>query len=376
MAIILVALPARDFDPTEAGVPWKYLAHLGHQFVFATPDGKPATADPMMVTGERLGILSPLLRANTDGRNAYAEMIASSEFQHPIGWSSIRTKSFDAIILPGGHAKGMRPYLESTLLQARLLEFFQANKIVGAICHGVVLAARTKLADGDSILRGRKTTALTAMMELSAWRMTSFYLGDYYRTYPETVEDEVRHALTTPKDFISGPVSLTRDRAGNTSIGFVVRDGNYLSARWPGDAHRFAETLHAMLSERTSLMLEISHQFPNDADGDVLRSLVERGVDLTKPRIIDFYCYARDELTAQSIVDDLTQLGYACRISLDEETEEPEERQSVYASRSIVPSYKTVIEIQSELDLLLRRYETVCDGWGTLVDPSDPNPKL
>jgi len=27
-----------------------------------------------------------------------------------------------------------------------------------------------------------------------------------------------------------------------------VRDGNYLSARWPGDAHRFAHELAAMLA--------------------------------------------------------------------------------------------------------------------------------
>jgi len=31
-----------------------------------------------------------------------------------------------------------------------------------------------------------------------------------------------------------------------------VRDGNYLSARWPGDAHRFAGEFAAMLSERQS----------------------------------------------------------------------------------------------------------------------------
>ena len=29
--------------------------------------------------------------------------------------------------------------------------------------------------------------------------------------------------------------------------GFTVRDGNWLSARWPGDAHRFASEFVAML---------------------------------------------------------------------------------------------------------------------------------
>jgi len=29
----------------------------------------------------------------------------------------------------------------------------------------------------------------------------------------------------------------------------VVRDGNYLSARWPGDVHRFAREFSAMFAK-------------------------------------------------------------------------------------------------------------------------------
>jgi hypothetical protein len=36
---------------------------------------------------------------------------------------------------------------------------------------------------------------------------------------------------------------LRRDSDTDPSAGFVVRDGNYISARWPGDAHRFADAL-------------------------------------------------------------------------------------------------------------------------------------
>jgi protease I len=36
------------------------------------------------------------------------------------------------------------------------------------------------------------------------------------------------------------------DAPERLGIGFTVRDGNYLSARWPGDAHRFAGDLAAM----------------------------------------------------------------------------------------------------------------------------------
>lgn len=33
----------------------------------------------------------------------------------------------------------------------------------------------------------------------------------------------------------------------NNKVGFVSEDGNYISARWSGDAHRFAEVICARL---------------------------------------------------------------------------------------------------------------------------------
>lgn len=247
MAKILMPLPARDFDPTETGVPWRVLTERGHAIVFATPEGEPGAADPLMVTGKGLGLLAPFLRANAGGQAAYAAMTASAAFRTPLPYAAIRVEDFDAILLPGGHAKGMRPYLESPLLQGHVAAFFAAGKPVGAICHGVVLAARSKAASGASVLHGRKTTALTRQMEMTAWRLTALTLGDYYRTYPETVEDEVRAALARADDFVQGPTSLTRDSMERVERGFTVRDRNYLSARWPGDAHRFAVEFDGMV---------------------------------------------------------------------------------------------------------------------------------
>ncbi len=249
MAKILMPLPARGFDPTETGVPWRVLTERGHDVVFATPDGEPGAADPLMVTGRGLGFLAPFLRANADGQAAYAAMTASGAFRVPLPYAAIRPEDFDAILLPGGHAKGMRPYLESPVLQGHVATFFAGDKPVGAICHGVVLAARSKTPSGASVLRGAKTTALTRQMEMTAWRLTALTLGDYYRTYPLTVEDEVRAALAQADDFVHGPMSLTRDSLARLERGFVVRDGNYLSARWPGDAHKFAVEIDLMVRE-------------------------------------------------------------------------------------------------------------------------------
>jgi protease I len=252
MATVLIPLPSRDFDPTETGVPWRLLTARGHRVLFATPDGRPGEADPKMVTGAGLGILAPLLKADANGREAYLQMTRSNEFQKPIAYGEIAAANCDALLLPGGHAPGMRPYLESVPLQAHVAECIERGKPVAAICHGVLLAARSRDQQGRSVLYGRRTTALTKSMELTAWNLTRVYLGDYYRTYPVTVEDEVRAALGNSGEFITGPMPVRRDSAARLDIGFTVRDGTYLSARWPGDAHRFGSEFAAMLSERQS----------------------------------------------------------------------------------------------------------------------------
>lgn len=247
MPTVLIPLPARDFDPTEAAVPWRVLTALGHTVKFATPDGLPGAADERMLTGRGLSILAPLLMADANGRGAYAEMLRNAAFMKPGRHTDQRIEDFDGLLLPGGHAAGMRPYLESRELQALVATAFALGKPVGAICHGVVLASRACKADGHSVLHGRRTTALTQQMELSAWALTALWLGRYYRTYPVTVQAEVSAALARPEDFIAGPVSTKRDTPTRLDIGFTVRDGQYLSARWPGDAHRFANEFATML---------------------------------------------------------------------------------------------------------------------------------
>jgi protease I len=246
VATILMPLPRWDFDPSETGIPWRMLTARGHFFVVATPDGAPGEADPLMVTGAGLGLLAPVLKADRNGLAAYQALQASPEFRSPIAYDAIGATRFDAILLPGGHAKGMREYLESPVLQAIVAAAFAAGKPVGAICHGVVLAARAQAADGRSVLHGRRSTALLRSQELLAWTLTRLWLGDYYRTYPQTVEDEVTAALASQADFERGPTSVTRDTPDRPD-GFAVIDGNYVSARWPGDVHRFSLAFDSVL---------------------------------------------------------------------------------------------------------------------------------
>jgi putative intracellular protease/amidase len=283
---ILTVLPQRDFDPSEAAVTWKMLAEAGHKIQFATPDGQAASADPLMLSGEALDLwgkipllrnfklLGLLLRANADARRAYALMRSDPEFLQPVPYANLRVADYDALVLPGGHwARGMRQYLEDANLWTFVANFFDADKPVAAICHGVVLAARSQSArTGKSVLHGRKTTALTWSLESSAWSMMKYFGRvwdpDYYRTYREvgaeprgyrSVQAEVSRALAAPADFLDVPAQapnhfrktsgMFRDSIKDSRPAWVVRDRRYVSARWPGDVHQFAATFAAVLAE-------------------------------------------------------------------------------------------------------------------------------
>lgn len=244
---VLIPLPAYDFDPTEVAVP--FLALQQHEIVFATPQGQRPQVDPVMLTGKGLGLLAPLLMADTHGRTAFTQLEQAAPYQQPLSWEQIRTEDYDALLLPGGHAPGMRTYLESDKLQQVVSQFMQANKPVAAICHGMVLLARSRSANSvQSVLSGRHVCALPKLSELLAWNLTRAWMGNYYRTYPQlTVEEEVRSAVGASGKVETGPLTLVRDSPDKFNCGFTIRDGNLLTARWPGDAHKFAAEFCQMI---------------------------------------------------------------------------------------------------------------------------------
>lgn len=291
MLPVLILLSQEGFDPSEAAIPWLALKRAGIPVMFATPAGKVAAADPLMVAGEGLDLWSWLpgfkrvklvgwfLGANRQAREAYAEMMRDSHYLHPLSYDAVRVCDYSGLLLPGGHAKPIRAYLESEEVQRIAQEFFVAakdgmgHKPVAAICHGVLVLARSRRDDGRSLLHGRRVTALTWPLEKKAWqvaRFSRFWEPLYYRTYPEaateplgyrSTEAEITRALAQPGDFLSVPPDaddyrrktdgLHRDTPQDSRPAWVVEDGNLVTARWPGDVNKFAEVFIASLQRYT-----------------------------------------------------------------------------------------------------------------------------
>ena len=243
MAKILIILPEFDYDPTEVALPWLVWTDAGHKMTFATERGQPSYADPITLTGEGLPLIASSLKARAEAEQAYDRMIASDAFLKPITWAKAQAKYYDALHFPGGHAPGMKGYCESAEVFRLAKEAFAANQPVSAICHGVLPLARA------GVLKGRRTTALTHIQEEIAVRLTNRALSGHYRTYPVSVETEVWQRIGKTGTFERGGLFPRYAGRKNPNAGFVVRDGNYLSARWPGDAWTLAVRLNELLAQ-------------------------------------------------------------------------------------------------------------------------------
>jgi protease I len=251
---ILFPLPSSDFDPTESSIPWRTLVDAGHQVTFATPDGQPAHADDRILTGRGFALWKIFLQARFHARMLYGQMETCQAFQHPISYNELNANDYDGILLTGGHAPGMKTYLESKQVQRVIVDHMRAGKPVGAICHGVLAAARARDPETRrSVLYGKKSTCLLESQELTAWAMTAAWLGSYYRTYHQTVQHEVTQALESPQDFVAGPFSILRESPDNPKVGFAIRDQNYVSARYFVDSYRFADLFLAVVNEHAPL---------------------------------------------------------------------------------------------------------------------------
>ncbi|KIM23658.1 hypothetical protein M408DRAFT_332258 [Serendipita vermifera MAFF 305830] len=248
MTRVAICLPDYGFDPTEAAIPFEYLTNKGWDIEIITQDGKEPQCDQRMISG----MLSTVMGAKPPAKAAYQLLSSSTSFKNPKAWTTVGFSllDYDVLILPGGHDKGVKQIIENESLRLHLAEFFpltkdvpddlnRKKKVCGAICHGVMVLAWAKDPAGKSLLYDRKTTTLPEHLEKMAYVMTAPVLGDYYRTYPGKYTAGL--VQETPEQYVAGPFNLTASYAPECA--HVVCDERYISARWPGDAHKWSETI-------------------------------------------------------------------------------------------------------------------------------------
>ncbi len=101
--------------------------------------------------------------------------------------------------------------------------------------------------------------------------------------------------------------------------------------------------------------------YPDDSDGDALRSIEAQGNDMSASMEIDFPVLFPSEGQASVFAPVAASLGFRVHLSQDEK----DLNWDVYCTCDMVPEYEEIVRIQHELTAAAKPYGGYSDGWGT-----------
>lgn len=125
--------------------------------------------------------------------------------------NDVSVTSYDAIVVAGGQSP-MFTFPSETRLHQLLSEFYEANKVTAALCHGVCALLYVKLSDGKQLIEGKTMTGFANVEEDYA----DNYLGT--KVMPFRIEDE---AKKLGANFITGGLFKA----------FAVRDSHLITGQ-------------------------------------------------------------------------------------------------------------------------------------------------
>lgn len=132
---------------------------------------------------------------------------------------AISVEDFDALVVAGGQAP-MFTYAEATNLHSKLAEFYEADKVVAALCHGVAVLRYARDSRGELIAKGKTVTGFANIEEDFAdeavWSYGMLPRGTHIM--PWRIEDAMRE------------IGANYVQSGMWK-GFAIRDGNLITGQ-------------------------------------------------------------------------------------------------------------------------------------------------
>jgi len=195
----------------ELATPYQLLTGAGFDILFATPGGQPAPLDPASL--EEPWLL-PAGHWFLDQKEAVAQLEA------PLDVSDVDASRLDAIFLVGGTGT-LWDFPASKALGALVTALDRREKIIAAICHGVVGLMTARADDGTPFVKGRPLTCFSNEEEA---------MLEYDKIVPLLAET----ALVSQGAIYSRAAPFEEQ---------VVEDGRLITGQNPASAERLARTL-------------------------------------------------------------------------------------------------------------------------------------
>lgn len=218
---------------SELTHPYFELTEQGYAVELFSPQGGECQADAMSDPRDASGYSATDLI--TMGFLHSDSLMAKVRTTRPVedAW----VEDFDALIVAGGQAP-MFSFEAATTLHQRFVEFYEAGRVVCALCHGVAVLRYARLPDGELLVKGKTVTGFANVEEdfadRAVWSMG--YLPEGQSIMPWRIEDAMREA------------GANYIQAGMWK-GFAVRDGNLITGQQNFSGRETARAVLAALGE-------------------------------------------------------------------------------------------------------------------------------
>jgi putative intracellular protease/amidase/sugar lactone lactonase YvrE len=136
----------------EFALPYLELLKNGMEIAIASPKGGAMPVDPRSLP-------------TPEQEKAWQSAIAASG--QTVKLSEVNSTEFDALFLPGGHGP-MFDLPDNSDLQRLLREFYEAGKLIAAVCHGPAGLVGATLSDGTPLVKDKVLTSYTNSEEIAA----------------------------------------------------------------------------------------------------------------------------------------------------------------------------------------------------------------
>ena len=124
----------------------------------------------------------------------------------------VSADGYDAIFVSGGQSP-MVTFIEDPALHGLIAGFYEAGKVVGLVCHGTCALLKTRLSNGDLLVKGKTWTGFADSEEAYAEQAVGGKLQPFW------IETEARKLEDT--NFVVGPAMRE----------FAVRDGRLVTGQ-------------------------------------------------------------------------------------------------------------------------------------------------
>jgi putative intracellular protease/amidase len=214
--LIIAANPS--ISPTTQwpiGFWWAELTHpywtfteAGYDVVIASPDGGDLQGDGYSDPEHESGYsASDILSLGFKKSPGHAALLTGTK-----AIADVDLATFDAIFLVGGQSPMITMY-HDTDLHAFVAKAYEMRKIVCVVCHATCILLKTKLSNGDLLVKGKTWTGFANSEEVFADSFVNMKIQPFW------IEDEAKKM--TDSNFIVDSMFKA----------FAIRDGNLITGQ-------------------------------------------------------------------------------------------------------------------------------------------------